>query len=147
MLLSLAEYDAFNLFPEEKAIFNYRLSQARRVIENSFGILAARYCTSGISNMLYLASDVYLRALDLLCRWRLFRRPIIAQPGRVVTYTKAAIALQNYLRTTESTVYCPPGFTDGEDGEGNVVEGAWRSDPEQSTGMEPVTRTSSNRYN
>ena len=62
-----------------------------------------------------------------LYRWRLFRRPIVSQPERVVTYTKAAIALHNYLRTTESSAYCPPGFTDGEDGERNVIEGAWRS--------------------
>lgn len=73
-------------------------------------------------------------------------RSIIAQTDRVVTYTKAAIALHNYLRTTESSIYCPPGFTDGEDREGNVIDGVWWNDEEQSTGMEPVARTSSNRY-
>ena len=81
-----------------------------------------------------------------LHRWRLFRRPIIAQPDRVVIYTQAAIALHNFLGTTESSVYCPPGFTDGEDGEGNIIEGGWRSDEERNTGLEPVSRTSSNRY-
>ena len=81
-----------------------------------------------------------------LYRWRLFRRPIVSQPDRVVTYTKAAIALHNYLRTTESSVYSPPGFTDGEDGERNVIEGAWQTDDEQSTGMGHVACTSSNRY-
>ena len=42
---------------------------------------------------------------------------------RAVVYTKAAIALHNFLRTTESSVYCPPGFIDGENGGGNVVLG------------------------
>lgn len=120
-------------------MFNYRLSRARRIIENAFGILAARYCTSATS---YISTHAH----SFMYRWRLFRRPIISQPGRVVIYTKAAIALHNYLRTTESAVYCPPGFIDGEDGIGNVMEGAWRTDDEQSTGMEPVARTSSNRY-
>lgn len=103
---------------EDKAIFNYRLSRARRIIENSFGILAAR--------------------------WRIFRRPIIASPERIEVYTKAAIALHNYLRTTESSVYCPPGFVDGEDGGGNIVQGNWREE-EQPSGLTRVSQVGSNR--
>ena len=115
----LRPYPGRNL-PEPEAIFNYRLSRARRIIENSFGILAAR--------------------------WRIFRRPIIADPTKVVAYTKAAIALHNYLRTTESSVYCPPGFIDGEDGAGNVIEGSWRDDEDPATGLEPLRRAGGNRY-
>ena len=99
---------------ENRAIFNYRLSRARRVIENSFGILAAR--------------------------WRFLRRPVIAQPDRVIIFTQAAVALHNYLRTVESSVYCPPGFVDSEDGCGNVVDGGWRSD-EDSMGMQSISHT------
>lgn len=55
---------------EDQAIFNYRLSRARRIIENTFGILASR--------------------------WRIFRHPIIAEP-RVEVYTKAAIITSRQL--------------------------------------------------
>ena len=103
---------------EDKAVFNYRLSRARRIIENTFGILAAR--------------------------WRLFRRPIIAEPERAIIYTKAAIALHNYLRTTESSVYCPPGFIDSEDGIGNIVSGSWREEG-PSAGLESLSQVGSNR--
>ena len=102
----------YTLNAEKEAVFNYRLSRARRTIENSFGILAARWC--------------------------LFRRPIIADPDRVVIYCKAAIALHNYLRTTESTVYCPLGFVDGEDGAGNSIDGVWRADEDPCSGLEPL---------
>ena len=93
-----------------------------------------------------LLQEIRLSDPESHFRWRLFRRPIVSQPDRVVTYTKAAVALHNYLRTTESSVYCPPGFTDGEDGERNVIEGAWWIDDEQSTRMGHVACTSSNRY-
>ena len=104
-------------FFKDKAIFNYRLSRARRVIENTFGILASR--------------------------WRIFRHPIIAEPGRAIIYAKAAIALHNYLRTAESSSYCPPGFFDSEDGVGNVVPGTWRYEG-QLTGIHPISRVGSN---
>ena len=108
-----------HIFAEDKAIFNYPLSLARRVIENTFGILASR--------------------------WRIFRSPIIAEPQRAVVYTKATIALNNFLRTTESSVYCPAGFIDSEDGMGNKIVGSWR-DEEQSTGLDPLLRVGSNRF-
>ena len=60
------------------------------------------------------------------------------KPENVVTYTQAAIALHNTLRTTES------GFVAREDGQGNVIRGNWRS--EESSSMLPVSSTSSNRY-
>ena len=109
---------SFNI--ENNTIFNYRLSRARRVIENSFGILAAR--------------------------WRIFRRPIIAEPDRVIIFSKAAIALHNYLRTNESSVYCPPGFIDGEDGAGNTINGSWRSDEELCHGLESLHQSGSNMF-
>ena len=106
--------------PESEAVFNYRLSRARRIIENSFGILAAR--------------------------WRIFRRPIVATPEHVVLFTKAAIALHNYLRVKESTVYCPPGFVDAEDGTGNLLEGEWRAQTSGDTGMKRIGQVGGNRY-
>ena len=106
------------LFSRQAAVFSYRLSRARRIIENSFGILDSR--------------------------WRLFRRPIIADPNRAVVYSQAAIALHNYLRTTESTVYCLTRFIDGEDGVGNAIIGRWRADEEQCRGLQPLGQGGSN---
>ena len=75
----------------------------------------------------------------------MFRRPIIGHPDKVKLYIQAAVALHNYLRTTESSVYCPPGFVDGEDGTGNTIDGGWRQDNDANTGMKRISQTSSNR--
>ena len=102
-----------------KVVYNYRLSRARRVIENTFGILAAR--------------------------WRIFRRPILATPQHVTTFTKAAVALHNFLRTYESSTYCPPGFTDSEDGSGQIVQGNWRQDVPDGDGLRAIGQVAGNR--
>ena len=86
---------------EDQQIYNYRLSRARRVIENAFGILRAR--------------------------WRIFSHPIKGSAETVIEITKAAVCLHNYLRITNSTSYCPYGFVDSEGRSGNIKPGEWRA--------------------
>jgi hypothetical protein len=61
---------------QERRVFNYRLSRARRTIENAFGILASVF--------------------------RIFRRPINANVETVRSITKATVALHNFLLTEKS---------------------------------------------
>ena len=89
-------YSNFNL-DINKFIANYRTSQARRIIENTFGILTARF--------------------------RIFYRLINAKEGHAESYTKATRALRNYLmlgRNQGSDQYCPSVFADVDLG------GQWR---------------------
>ena len=86
---------------ESQRIFNYRLSRARRVIENTIGILVAR--------------------------WRIFRCFIKATPTNVEKYVLATLSLHNYLRQTDNAGYCPAGFVDSEDSSGRIKPGEWRS--------------------
>ena len=58
--------------PHDSAIFNYRLSRARTTSEDAFGILASRF--------------------------RVFGKPIHAEPERAVDIVRAAACLHNYLR-------------------------------------------------
>jgi len=91
-----------------KVIFNYRLSRARRTIENAFGVLASRF--------------------------RIFRKPIIANSSTVESVVKASVALHNFLRTAEMNVaprlrrYMLPGLVDTEDMDGNIEPGTSRAE-------------------
>ena len=85
---------------KNKRIFNYQLSRACWVIENTFGILATKFL--------------------------IFRRPIIANPHKITKLAKAACSLHNYLKILEASnlgsqrPYCPPGYIDREDGNVNL---------------------------
>lgn len=80
-------------------IFNYRLSRARRIVENAFGILASRF--------------------------RVFGKPINLHPEKARKITLACCALHNYL-IMRSNVYFNPTLVDRYDEQGNVVDGDWR---------------------
>ena len=108
---------------EEESIFNYRLSRARRVIENCFGILVAR--------------------------WRIFCRAIQAKVETVQAIVQAAICLHNYLRQTDTASYCPAGFVDSFDDSGNILPGEWRritSADEDSSALRNLPAARGTRY-
>lgn len=111
----------------EQQIFNYRLSRARRCIENTFGIMASR--------------------------WRILRRSMICKPERAVTYVRAICVLHNYIqsqdqeRSVGQRLYCPPGLADSYNLDGSIIPGQWRSDADINSFLcRPLTTAPSNRY-
>jgi hypothetical protein len=107
---------------QEEEIFNYRLSRCRRTIENTFGILCAR--------------------------WRIFRRPIRAKPETVDVIVKACVCLHNYLRLTYNAHYVPVGFVDHQHDNGDIIPGDWRQMTVEDTGAMQALRVgrAHNRY-
>ena len=63
----------------KRCIFNYRLSRARRVVENAFGILDNR--------------------------WRLYNHCIYLNPDNVITAVKATVVLHNLLTLPNDKVH------------------------------------------
>ena len=89
---------------EDKRIYNYRHSRARRISENLFGILANR--------------------------WRVFRSVILLPPETIEHLVLATLTVHNFLRKSSSrNVYCPPGLADMVDKSGNLTNGRWRANP------------------
>jgi len=86
----------------------YRLSRARRCVENAFGILCSRWICLG--------------------------RTLFLNPDRAQKIISACCYLHNYLITNNpDDAYCPLGFADKVQDDGVVVEGSWRQNiPEDS---------------
>ncbi|XP_011684617.1 PREDICTED: uncharacterized protein LOC105447969 [Wasmannia auropunctata] len=95
-------YPGKNELIVDKRIYNYRLSRARRTVENVFGILANQ--------------------------WRLLRRPIIAQVTNATKMVQAIVCLHNWLRKhdVERENYVVQDLADQPLPDGNIQEGSWR---------------------
>ena len=107
---------------QERRIFNYRLSRARRVVENAFGILANRF--------------------------RIFMTPISLNPDKVELIVLTCCILHNFLRSKveSALLYMPPGSIDTEDAEThNVHPGEWHEGP-QSNALLPLAPQAGNRH-
>lgn len=87
-------------FTNEEKVFNYRLSRARRTIENAFGVL--------------------------VMRWGCLRSEFCCAPEKVNIIVGACCALHNFL-ISRSTTYATPQHFDRYDEHGNLIEGEWRN--------------------
>jgi len=95
-------YPGVNL-DRTRRIFNYRLSRARRVIENSFGILTAR--------------------------WRVLLNTLEFSPENCESIVLACIILHNFIMLNDhARRYCPEDYVDRDGPENVIREGAWRTD-------------------
>lgn len=114
--------DAFGLhknivkpFPQnnltyEQRVFNYRLSRARRIVENAFGIMASRF--------------------------RILSTEINLIPEKVDKTVLACCILHNFLRR-ESSTYISTSSVDYENTEtGNSVYGEWRNESQLIHGLQ-----------
>lgn len=100
----------------KERIFNYRLSRARRVVENVFGIMSSVF--------------------------RVLRKPMLLQPEKVSLVTMTCVILHNFLRRskTSSSRYTPPGTFDVEE-EGNIIApGSWREDNDNMSSLLPLNK-------
>ena len=99
-------------------MFNYRLSRARRVVENAFGILVWRF--------------------------RIFSRSIELKPDTTDKVIFAACSLYNWLRKTSPNTCLSPQAIDRDDfNTGNIIPGEWR---EHVDTLQSVNLLGSNNY-
>lgn len=98
----------------KEKVFNYRLSRARRIVENAFGILTSRF--------------------------RIFEKPMPYSPDKVDLIVKASCALHNWLRLSKENTQS----VDNENHDtGAIKDGNWRT-LQGSHGLVPLPRTSTN---
>ena len=98
-------------FTYKQKIFNYRLSRARRIVENAFGIMASRF--------------------------RIFRKPISVSLDKTDSIIKTACALHNWLRSN-SAYMNDLSFMDEEHNENENIKHGRNN---QRYGLNDITRS------
>lgn len=81
--------------PAPNRIFNYRLSRARRIVENAFGIIAYKF--------------------------RVLRKPMLLDPDRVKDVVMTICVLHNFLLSKNDSNYLSKELIDVEDEESHEI--------------------------
>jgi len=111
-------------FPIPQRIFNYRLSRARRVIENAFGILVSK--------------------------WSILKGSIYCKPETTESIVMVLICLHNFLLESEKNIipttrlYQNPGLVDRYRRDDEMQNGEWRAQVPQHSMMERGGRLEAN---
>lgn len=96
-------YPRKSVVSHNERIFNCRLSRARLVVENSFGILAARF--------------------------RLFHHPLNFDENKALPkIVMAALVLHNFLLNECKTSFCALDFADSDNASHSMRPGKWQGD-------------------
>lgn len=92
-----------NVQNTDQKIFNYRLSRARRVVENTFGIHVSR--------------------------WRILQKPLVLKLCTIEKIIQAVTCLHNFILTTNTAnnQYLYEGVVDHEDANDEIIPGNWRN--------------------
>ncbi|CAH1962114.1 unnamed protein product [Acanthoscelides obtectus] len=107
-----------DLNSNEKKIFNYRLSRARRIIENTFRILAARF--------------------------RIFHTQINVEPENIIKIVMAAVVLHNFLIENSPKSYAPKQCVQEENADGTVINYGYNT---QNSSMENLEQRNPGNIN
>jgi hypothetical protein len=98
-----------------KRIFNYKLSRARRVVENAFGIVSSVF--------------------------PVLRKPMLLEPKKAALVVLTTLYLHNFLRQSNVSrnIYIPTGTLDYEEN-GQLIQGSWRQDQPPTESFLPLRR-------
>lgn len=109
----LKPYNTRGEFGDKEKIFNYRLSRARRVVENTFGILVSKF--------------------------RIFERPIPLSVQKVEILVKTTCALHNWLKKSSMDCATQRSLQAEDWNTGSIIPGEWQEVPSLALGDLPPT--------
>lgn len=105
-----------NLTDDNRKVYNYRVSRARRIVENAFGILSARF--------------------------RIFHTFINMNPTKIESVVMACCVLHNFLVNTVPKTYAPTECFDIDDREAGITNVGYNCEHENMYGLQQRARGS-----